>query len=37
MEKIIATFLRFAEQEAQGKSPIYAYWCLSRLLQMSPF
>ncbi|MEK4699416.1 DUF2332 domain-containing protein [Solibacillus sp. FSL R7-0668] len=27
MEKIIATFLRFAEQEAQGKSPIYAYWC----------
>ncbi|MCH7321508.1 DUF2332 domain-containing protein [Solibacillus sp. MA9] len=27
MEKLKATFLRFANNEAKGKSPLYEYWC----------
>lgn len=27
MKNIQLAFERFAEQEAKGKSPLYAYWC----------
>ncbi|WP_341323243.1 DUF2332 domain-containing protein [Solibacillus sp. FSL H8-0523] len=35
MEKLIATFQRFAEMEAHGRSPLYEYWC-QRIINHEP-